>query len=76
VGEVKADQFDNNTHVNDTNKDRIFTQDYTTYIQMTVKSLEKAYNVLPSIISQNLEIGVMTTPMWKAAEPSDAVIMD
>ena len=76
VGEVKADQFDNNTHVNDTNKDRIFTQDYTTYIQMTVVSLEKAYNVLPSIISQNLEIGVMTTPMWKAAEPSDAVIMD
>lgn len=76
VGEVKANQFDDNTHVNDTNKDRIFTQDYTTSIQMTVVSLEKAYNVLPSIISQNLEIGVMTTPMWKAAEPSDPVIMD
>lgn len=75
VGEVKADQFDHDDYVNDTNRDRIFTQDFTTSIQMTVTSLEKAYNVLPSIISQNLEIGVMTTPMWKAAQP-EAVVMD
>ena len=74
VGELKADAFTSGSDEN--NQDRIFTQDYTTSIQMTVKSLEKAYNVLPSIISKNLEIGVMTTPMWKAAEPSDPVIMD
>jgi hypothetical protein len=55
---------------------RVFTQDYTTTIQMTVKSLEKAYNVLPSILAKNLEIGVQTTPQWKAAIPSDPVIME
>ena len=74
VGELKADDFTSGD--DDNNKDRIFTQDYTTSIQMTVKSLEKAYNVLPSILAKNLEIGVMTTPMWKAAQPSDPVIME
>lgn len=53
---------------------RVFTQDFTTTIQMTVSSLEKAYNVLPSIISKNLEIGVETTPQWKAAKPSSIIM--
>ncbi len=74
VGEVKASGFTSGADV--FNRDRIFTQDYTTKIQMTVKSLEKAYNVLPSILAKNLEIGVVTTPMWRAAQPSDPVIMD
>lgn len=55
---------------------RVFTQDYTTTILMTVTSLDKAYNVLPSILAQNLEIGVVTTPQWTAATPSDPVVMD
>ena len=55
---------------------RVFTQDYTTTVEMTVTSLEKAYNVLPSILSNNLEIGVMTTPQWIAAEPPETVVMD
>jgi hypothetical protein len=45
-------------------------------ILMTVTSLDKAYNVLPSILAQNLEIGVVTTPQWTAAAPSKPVIMD
>lgn len=53
---------------------RVFTQDRITAIQMTVSSLEKAYNVLPSIISKNLEIGVETTPQWKAAKPSSIIM--
>ena len=75
VGEVKADAFKSGTG-DDTSKGRIFTQDYTTTIEMKVKSLEKAYNVLPNIIAKNLEIGVMTTPKWKAATPQAAVIME
>lgn len=57
-------------------KKRVFTQDHTTMILMTVTSLDKAYNVLPSILAQNLEIGVVTTPQWTAAAPSKPVIMD
>ena len=57
-------------------KKRVFTQDHTTAINMTVTSLEKAYNVLPSLLSNSLEIGVMITPQWISAEPSGPVILD
>ena len=57
-------------------KKRVFTQDHTTSILLTVKSLEKAYNVLPSLLSNSLEIGVMITPQWISAEPSGPVILD
>ena len=53
---------------------RVFTQDFTTTIEMTVSSLEKAYNVLPNIVAKNLEIGVETTPQWKAATPSSIIM--
>ena len=55
---------------------RVFTQDHTTSILLTVKSLEKAYNVLPSLLSSSLEIGVMITPQWISAEPSGPVVLD
>lgn len=55
---------------------RVFTQDYTTSVEMTVTTLEKAYNVLPSILAKNLEIGVQTTPKWVAVKPTGPVIMD
>ena len=55
---------------------RFFTQDHTTSILLTVKSLEKAYNVLPSLLSSSLEIGVMITPQWISAEPSGPVVLD
>lgn len=75
VGEVKAADFVADTG-DATSRGRVFTQDYTTTIEMTVQSLEKAYNVLPSLLSKNLEIGVMTTPKWKAATPQEAIIME
>ena len=74
VGEVKLDA--NALNEEDDYKKRVFTQDYTTTIDLTVKSLEKAYNVLPSLLSNSLEIGVMITPQWISAEPSGPVILD
>ncbi len=80
VGEVKLSEGTPSTDVPDAEKPdvqkRVFTQDRITEIEMTVTSLEKAYNVLPSILSNNLEIGVMTTPQWIAAEPPETVVMD
>lgn len=52
------------------NKDRVFTKDYITTVNMTVTSLAKAYNVLPNLLTKNLEIGVETTPQWVAATPT------
>ena len=74
VGEVKLDA--NALNETDDYKKRVFTQDYTTTIQMTVQSLEKAYNVLPSLLSNSLEIGVMITPKWFSATPSEPVVME
>lgn len=54
----------------DNNKDRVFTKDYITTVNMTVTSLAKAYNVLPNLLTSNLEIGVVTTPQWIAATPT------
>lgn len=53
---------------------RVFTQDRITAIQMTVSSLEKAYNVLPSILSKNLEIGVQTTPKWVGTTTAPVIL--
>ena len=75
VGEVNATAFKNGTG-DETSQGRVFTQDYTTTINMTVQSLEKAYNVLPSLLSSSLEIGVMITPQWISAEPSGPVVLD
>lgn len=52
---------------------RVFTKDYITSVNITVSSLAKAYNVLPNLLTSNLEIGVMTTPQWIAATPQTIV---
>lgn len=73
VGEVK---LESGSGGDASSQGRVFTQDYTTTIEMTVKSLEKAYNVLPSLLSSSLEIGVMITPQWFSATPSGPVVME
>lgn len=49
---------------------RVFTKDYITTVNMKVSSLAKAYNVLPNLLSSNLEIGVETTPDWISVTPT------
>jgi len=50
---------------------RVFTQDHITTVQFTVKSLEKAYNVLPDLMSPRLELGLELTPQWVQTTPTD-----
>lgn len=72
VGEVKLPEDATNDPSD--YKRRVFTQDYITTINMTVNSLEKAYNVLPSILSKNLEIGVQTTPKWVGTTTAPVIL--
>ena len=69
IGKVAASQY-NSTNVNDENKKQVFTKDYITTVNMKISSLAKAYNVLPNLLTSNLEIGVETTPKWIAATPT------
>lgn len=52
---------------------RVFTQDYTTTVELKVASLAKAYNVLPDLLSARLEVGVMVNH-WVASTPGEVVL--
>lgn len=54
---------------------RVFTKDYITRVNVTVNSLAKAYNVLPNILSSNLEVGLEVVTKWIAAQPTTVVLL-
>ena len=71
IGKVEAARYNTSDGtVTDDNKTQVFTKDYVTTVNMTVSSLAKAYNVPPNLLSNNLEISVVTTPQWVAATPT------
>lgn len=43
---------------------RVFTQDYTTTMSMSVASLAKAYTCMPDLLAPRLEIGVQVVTKW------------
>ena len=71
VGKVDASLYNSNDpNVKLENRNQVFTKDYITTVNMTVSSLARAYNVPPNLLSNNLEIGVETTPQWEGATPT------
>lgn len=68
VGKVDPSTY--NSGSDGTNNGRVFTKDYITTVNMVVTSLAKAYNVLPNLLTSNLEIGVQTNPQWIAVKPT------
>ena len=54
-------------------RDRVFTQDYTTTLNMKVTSLEKAYNVVPNLLSPRLEMGLILEPKWVGTTPEEVL---
>ena len=71
VGEIDPEQFkdDERTEI----RDRVFTQDYTTKLNIKVTGLEKAYNVVPNLLSPRLEMGIELTPKWVATTPDEVL---
>ena len=43
---------------------RVFTQDYTTTMSMSVSSLANAYTCMPDLLAPRLEIGVQVVTKW------------
>lgn len=50
--------------------DRVFTQDYTTKVAMTITSLANAYSCMPDLLSPRLEIGVQVQTKWIQSTPT------
>ena len=71
VGEIDPEKFkdDSRTKI----RDRVFTQDYTTTLNIKVTGLEKAYNVVPNLLSPRLEMGIELTPKWVATTPDEVL---
>lgn len=74
VGEIDYTQFTNDPEIPDDVKTRVFTQDYITTITINVKTLAKAYNVLPNLMSPRLEMGLELTPKWEQATTTDVIL--
>ena len=53
---------------------RIFTQDYKTKVDLRVKSLAKAYNVMPDLMNARLELGVELDTDWIRATETGVVL--
>ena len=65
VGKIKLNTPDDAQD----HKKRVFTQDYTTEVDMVVKTFANAYNVLPNIQTSRLEVGVEVELKWTQAQP-------
>ena len=54
-------------------QDRVFTQDYTTTLNMKVTGLAKAYNVVPNLLSPRLELGIELVTKWVSTTPEEVI---
>lgn len=57
-----------------TDKTRVFTQDQITTATLTINRLAKAYNVVPDLLSPQLEIGVTITTPWTGSTPTTVIL--
>lgn len=71
VGEIDPEQFKNDSRKEI--RDRVFTQDYTTTLNIKVTGLEKAYNVVPNLLSPRLEMGIRIEPKWASTTPDEVL---
>lgn len=55
-------------------QDRVFTQDYTTTLNMKVTGLAKAYNVVPNLLSPRLELGIELVTKWVSTTPEEVIL--
>ena len=72
VGEIDPERFKNDSRTEI--RDRVFTQDYTTTLDIKVTGLEKAYNVVPNLLSPRLEMGIELTPKWVGTTPDEVLL--
>lgn len=73
VGEVDPSVFADDPQTNINIRDRVFTQDYITTLNMKVTGLSKAYNVVPNLLSPRLELGVELEVNWESTTPEEVV---
>lgn len=71
VAEIDPEQFKDDPRTDI--RDRVFTQDFTTTLNMRVTGLSKAYNVVPNLLSPRLELGIELVSQWASTTPEEIV---
>ena len=56
------------------NKNRVFTQDYTTTFDVIVENFKSAYNVMPDLLAPRMEIGVKVEN-WETVRPTNVELL-
>lgn len=69
IGEVDPSSPSSTTGMSAENKNRVFTQDYTTTFMMKIESFANAYNVMPDLLAPRMEIGVKVEN-WETLPPT------
>ena len=69
LGEVDMNNLESAENMTSENKDRLFTQDYTTTVKVKVRSFANAYNVMPDLLTPRMEIGIEVAD-WEAIHPT------
>lgn len=64
VGQLKSGEAKNLTGMTITNP-AVFMRDYQTTLNLTIKSLEKAYNTIPDLRSTKLQFGLSVDLAWQ-----------
>ena len=54
-------------------KERVFMRDCTTTLNMKVVSLQKAYNVMPNLMSPRLELGLVVADDWQVSDDTHEI---
>lgn len=72
IGEVNPTTANGNKD-ND-NKNRVFTQDYTTTFDVIVRNFKGAYNVMPDLLAPRMEIGVKVEN-WETIRPTTVELL-
>ena len=73
IGEVNPSAATTNTTAE--NKNRVFTQDYTTTFDVIVENFKSAYNVMPDLLAPRMEIGVKVEN-WETIRPTTVELLN
>ena len=74
IGAVNPMYPSDSENKNDENKNRVFTQDYTTTFDVTIKDFKNAYNVMPDLLAPRMEIGVKVEN-WSTIRPTTVELL-
>lgn len=79
VGKMKLsglsdEQLDSNAP--DDVKKRVFTKDYTTFVNMKVNTLVNAFNVMPNVQADRLQVSIEMDLKWIQTEPTNVELTE